>query len=193
MNFSNLFPTSTQVRISRWCAEMCYVKDALESEQKNRKSDAWKLMNFTIFLPKCANFRADTSLNRTIRSSLLGSFCVGFCCQFQKTLSTGNRRWSGAGWTAGWTTVSLAGVCFTLYRRLFSGTSSPKQIWMAADAQKEEFQGWKKKIVVLHNFGRFCIINFILFFYFRKNLYYKEVNVSALIAQKGLSGFGNVP
>lgn len=119
---------------------------------------------FYHFLPKCANFRADTSLNRTIRSSLLGSFCVGFCCQFQKTLSTGNRRRSGAGWTAGWTTVSLAGVCFTLYQRLFSGTSSPKQIWMAADAQKEEFQGWKKKIVVLHNFGRFLIIYFIYFF-----------------------------
>lgn len=175
MNFSNLFPTSTQVRISRCCAEMCCVKDALESEQiESPMHGNWWILPFNnkrklVIFPKCANFSADTSLNRTIRSSLLGSFCVGFCCQFQKALSTGNRRRSRAGWTAGWTTVSLAGVCFTLYRRLFSGSSSPKQILMAADAQKDEFvqslQGWFKTKSCAAQFWKIFYSSFYYFFY----------------------------
>lgn len=136
MNFSNLFPSSTQVRISRWCAEMCCVKDALESEQKNRKSDAWKLMKFLflcrILLPVPKNFyRLETDGGVEQVEPLVGrqfpsQACVSPCID----------------------------VCFLAHRLL------NKFEWQQKH-KRRSFKAEKKKIVVLHNFGIiFWIISF---------------------------------
>lgn len=186
MNFSNLFPTSTQVITSRWCAEMCCVKDTLESEQKNRKSDARKLMNLTI---SYLNVRiSELTLHWPEQSTAVcwAVFVSDSAASSKKLywLDTDGgvehvEPLVGRQFPSQACVSPCIDICF-LARRLLN-----KFEWQQTH-KRRSFKAEKKKIVVLHNFGRFFLINFIFFFTSGKTCSIKKWMSLPSLPKKGL-------